>query len=206
MDQAKIGRFIAGRRKEAGLTQAQLAEKLNVTNRAVSKWETGRAMPDASVMLGLCAALAISVNDLLSGEIVSTEQYGKTAEQNLLAMAAQKADADRRLLSLEIFISVLVTIILSAVLLVAAHVPLAGWLRALLIVAGLIPFAIGMAFAIRIEQTAGYYECAKCGYRYVPAYRSVLWAAHINRTRRMRCPRCNEVSWQKKVLRKGQYE
>ena len=202
MDQAKIGRFIAGRRKGAGLTQAQLAEKLNVTTRAVSKWEPGRAMPDASVMLGLCAALAISVNALLSGEVVLTEQYGRTADQNLLELAAQKADADRRLLSLEIFIGVLVTLMLLALVCVAAYLPLAGWLRALLIVAGFIPFALGMAFAIRIEQTAGYYECARCGHRYVPTYRSVLWAAHINRTRRMRCPRCNEVSWQKKVLHK----
>ena len=144
MDQVKIGRFIAGRRKEAGLTQAQLAEKLNVTNRAVSKWETGRAMPDASVMLGLCAALAISVNDLLSGEVVSTEQYGRTADQNLLELAAQKADADRRLLSLEIFIGVLITLMLLALVCVAARLPLAGWLRALIIVACFIPLAIGM--------------------------------------------------------------
>ncbi len=202
MDQAKIGRFIAERRKNVSLTQMQLAEKLNITNRAVSKWETGKAMPDTSLMLDLCNVLKINVNDLLSGEVVSTENCSKKSEQNLLEMVKQKEDSDKRLLSLEIFTGVLVTVILLALIFTASFVPMADWLRILLIVIGIIPFAIGISYAIRIEQTAGYYECAKCGHRYVPTYSSVLWASHINRTRHMRCPKCNEKSWQKKVLSK----
>ena len=73
MDQVKIGKFIAECRKKNMLTQMQLAEKLNITDRAVSKWETGKAMPDTSIMLELCDILGISVNDLLSGEVVSME-------------------------------------------------------------------------------------------------------------------------------------
>ena len=68
MDQEKIGRFIASCRKEKGLTQAQLGEKLGISNRAVSKWETGKSCPDPSVMLELCRILGISANELLSGE------------------------------------------------------------------------------------------------------------------------------------------
>ena len=64
MDQLKIGKFISERRKAKGLTQAQLARMLDVTDRAVSKWETGRSLPDASIMLDLCAILGITVNDL----------------------------------------------------------------------------------------------------------------------------------------------
>lgn len=202
MDQAKIGIFIAERRKEANLTQMQLAEKLNITNRAVSKWETGKAMPDTSLMLDLCKVLKISVNDLLSGEVVSMENYNKKLEKNLLEMVKQKEEADKRLLFLEIFICVLVTAIFLTLIFVAVFVPMADWLRILLIVMGIVPFAIGVSYAIRIEQVAGYYECAKCRHRYVPTYRSVLLAAHINRTRYMRCPKCNEKSWQKKVLSK----
>ena len=71
MDQIKIGRFIQERRKENGLTQLQLAELLGITDRAISKWETGRTLPDSSIMLELCAILKISVNDLLSGEVIS---------------------------------------------------------------------------------------------------------------------------------------
>ncbi len=202
MDQSKIGRFIAERRKSANLTQAQLAEMLNITDRAVSKWETGKTMPDSSIMLELCAILGITVNDLLSGEVVLMDNYNKELESNLIEMVKQKEQADKRLLSLEIFVGVVVSLILFALVFVAAFVQMEDWLRIVLIVIGFIPFSIGIAYAIRIEQTAGYYECAKCGYRYVPAYKNVLMAAHINRTRRMRCPKCNKKSWQKKVLSK----
>ena len=202
MDQAKIGSFIAERRKKANLTQMQLAEKLNITDRAVSKWETGKAMPDSSIMLELCSILEITVNDLLCGEVITMDNYNKELENNLLEMIKQKEQVDKRLLSLEIFIGVVVSVILFALVFVAAFVQMADWLRIILIVIGFIPFAIGIAYAIRIEQTAGYYECAKCGHRYVPTYKSVFMAAHVNRTRHMRCPKCNKKSWQKKVLTK----
>ena len=64
MNQIDTGKFIAGCRKEKGLTQAQLAEKLNITDRAVSKWETGKCMPDSSIMLELCNILGVTVNEL----------------------------------------------------------------------------------------------------------------------------------------------
>ena len=73
MDQIKIGKFISWKRKEQNLTQAQLAEKLGITDRAVSKGETGKSLPDASIMLEMCALLGITVNDLLCGEVVSME-------------------------------------------------------------------------------------------------------------------------------------
>ena len=68
MDQIKIGKFIAECRKNKNMTQAQLAEKVGVTDRAVSKWENGRSMPDSSIMLELCGELGITVNELLCGE------------------------------------------------------------------------------------------------------------------------------------------
>ena len=83
MDQVKIGRFIAERRKIKNLTQAQLAEKLNITDRAVSKWETGKSLPDSSIMLELCDILNITVNDLLCGEVVTMENYNKEMENKL---------------------------------------------------------------------------------------------------------------------------
>lgn len=77
MNQVMIGKFIAKCRKEKELTQAQLAERLGITDRAVSKWETGKSMPDASVMLELCEILGITVNELLSGEKVDENNYGE---------------------------------------------------------------------------------------------------------------------------------
>ena len=98
MDQKKIGNFISTCRKEMELTQVQLAEKLNITNRAVSKWETGKSIPDASIMLDLCQILGITVNELLSGERITTmENYQNKAEENLVEMQEKKAKADRDL-------------------------------------------------------------------------------------------------------------
>ena len=202
MDQQKIGRFIAERRRACDLTQMQLAEKLNITDRAVSKWETGRSLPDSSIMLELCHLLNISVTDLLCGEVVTVNEQEKKLQEQTLELVNQKVAADRRLLSLEIVIGVLASLFLFAMVFVASFVPMADWLRILLIVLGFIPFIIGIGFALKVEQVAGYYECAKCRHRYVPTYSSVLWAMHVNRTRYMKCPHCHKRSWQKKVLTK----
>lgn len=202
MDQVKIGRFIAQRRRQVNLTQMQLAEKLNITDRAVSKWETGKAMPDTSIMLPLCRILNISVNDLLSGEVVTMEHYNQELENHLLEMAKQKEEADKKLLHLEILIGIFSIIILFGFFFVAVFVPMADWLRIVLLVVGFAISMVGICYALKIEQTAGYYECAKCAHRYVPTYKSVFMAAHVNRTRYMRCPACGERSWQKKVLTK----
>lgn len=202
MNQQKIGKFIAQRRKEIGLTQAQLAEKLNITDRAVSKWETGRAMPDTSIMLDLCKELKITVNDLLNGEVVSMDEYKEKTEKLIYEMTKQKEESDRKLLSLEILIGVFSAIILLGFIFVASFVQMADLLRICIILAGFVPFLIGIFYALKIEQTAGYYECKKCGHRYVPTFRQVLWAPHVNRTRRMRCPECGNKSWQKKVITK----
>ncbi len=83
MKQIEVGAFITQCRKEKKLTQAQLAEKLNITDRAVSKWETGKSMPDSSIMLELCEILGITVNELLMGEREKRESYEEKGDENL---------------------------------------------------------------------------------------------------------------------------
>jgi transcriptional regulator with XRE-family HTH domain len=202
MDQIKIGKFIAGRRKEQDLTQAQLADKLAITDRAVSKWETGRSLPDASIMLELCSILNITVNDLLSGEVVTMENYNKELENKLIEMVREKEEADRRLLKLEIILGVIAVLPLIAAVIIASIVPMEEWKGSLLVGLSLLPLLIATPFALKIEQKAGYYECRKCGHRHVPQYGSVFWAMHMGRTRYMKCPKCGKRSWQKKVLSK----
>lgn len=202
MDQIKIGKFIAECRKKNNLTQMQLAEKLNITDRAISKWENGKAMPDSSIMLNLCNELKISVNELLSGEMIEMNNYNEKAEQNLLEMKRQKEETDKRLLAMEIVLGLLSSVLLFVLVFVASFVEMADWLRILLIIIGFVPFIVGILFAIRIEQVAGYYECQKCHHKYIPTYSSVLLSMHVNRTRYMRCPKCNQKSWQKKVISK----
>ena len=201
MDQIKIGKFIQEKRKEKGLTQSDLAEKLNITDRAISKWENGICLPDAGTMPLLCEILGISINDLFSGEKVDMKNNEKKLEENLLEMTKLKENKDKELLTMEIVIGVLSSLILFVLIFVASFVDMPDYVRIILIVTGIIPFAIGISYAIRIEQVAGYYECNECHHKYVPKYISVLFAMHVNRTRYMKCPKCGKKSWQKKVLK-----
>ena len=202
MDQIKIGKFIAERRKLKNLTQAQLAEKLNITDRAVSKWENGRSLPDSSIMLELCELLEITVNDLLSGEVVVMEKYNKELENNLLEIVKEKERADRRLLRIETVMGFVSVALMLALCVFAAYAPIEDWIRIVLIIIGFIPVLVLTPFMIRIEQIAGYYECKKCGHRHIPKYSSVFASMHRGRTRYMKCPKCHERSWQKKVISK----
>ena len=202
MDQIKIGRFIAECRKKNNLTQMQLAEKLNITDRAISKWENGKSMPDSSLMIDLCNELKISVNELLSGEVIQMENYNERLEQNLIDMVKQKEEKDKQLLTLEWVIGYIASITFLVLIFVASYIEMEEWIKILLIAIGFVQFFTGMFFGLKIEQTAGYYECQKCHHKYIPTYSSVLWAMHMGRTRYMKCPKCGKKSWNKKVLTK----
>ncbi|MBQ6067222.1 MAG: helix-turn-helix domain-containing protein [Clostridia bacterium] len=199
MDQIKIGKFIASRRKEQGLTQAALAEKLGISDRAVSKWETGKSLPDSGIMLELCGLLKINVNELLSGERIMVESYDKQAEKNLLEMKRQVEEKNKQLLRIEYVISFPV-VIAGLFMCFAASFVEPVWVRiALIAFALLMILAVGFV-AVGIEQEAGYYECRHCRHRYIPTYRQTTLAMHIGRTRYMKCPECGKWSWQEKVL------
>ena len=202
MNQIKIGKFIAECRKNKKFTQAQLAEKLNITDRAISKWETGNGMPDSSIMLELCKELGINVNELLSGEMIKMEDYDKKAEENLIEMKKQKEEADKRMLKLEYVIGYLSSIIFMVLIFVVSFIEMQTWIRIAFIIFGSITFIVGMHHCLKIEQTAGYYECGKCHHKYVPTYSSVFLSMHFGRTRFMKCPKCGKNSWNKKVISK----
>ncbi len=203
MDQIKIGNFIASLRKEQGLTQAQLAEMLGITDRAVSKWERGRSLPDSSLMLELCEILKINVNELLSGErLDNMDSYNENLEKNLIEMTKQKEESDRKMLRLEWVIGFSSSATFMILIFSASFITMPGWVRVLLISSALLIFAVGMVSALSIEQTAGYYECQHCHHKYVPKFMPVFLAMHMGRTRYMKCPKCKKRSWQKKVINK----
>lgn len=201
MNQEKIGRFIAACRKKQNLTQAALAEQLGITDRAVSKWETGKSLPDSSIMLELCALLSISVNELLKGEKVDMENNPRASEELIFELKEQVEEKTRMLLKLEVFMGVI------AVAAFAVPVFMGALLMnqnstsgTVLIVSGVIILFAFVFVGVWIEQQAGYYKCAECGHHYKPTYRSVVLAPHIGRTRKMRCPKCGKKSYHKKVL------
>lgn len=200
MDQLKIGKYISEKRKEKGLTQAVLADSLGITDRAVSKWERGKGLPDASIMLELCDRLEISVNELLSGEDIDMKDYNKKAEENLLEMKKQNEQYAKAMLKNEWVIGAGSTIIFFGSVIIASYAEMPAWARIVLIGLATVIFIIGITSALRIEQVAGYYECQCCHHKYVPKFSTVFFSMHIGRTRYMRCPKCNKHSWQKKVI------
>ena len=202
MDQEKIGKFIAKLRKEKNMTQMMLAEKLDITDRAVSKWERGLSLPDASIMIELCNILDITVNELLSGQSIRKENYMEKAEKNLIELQKQNEEYAKKLLALEWVIGYGSSIILLVFIFVASFLEMNIIIRIILIVGGLILFLIGASYCLMIEQKAGYYECGKCHHKYVPTYKNVFFAMHIGRTRYLKCPKCNKRSWNKKVISK----
>jgi transcriptional regulator with XRE-family HTH domain len=202
MDQIKIGKFIQEKRKEKGITQSELAEILNITDRAISKWENGKCMPDVGIIQELCKILNITINDLFSGEVVDMKNNEKILEKNLLEMTRLKEEKDKQLLTLEIFIGITSTIILLGSILLVCWLELTKLPATIIITLSSILFAIGMCLALKIEQTAGYYECQNCHHKYIPTYKNVLWAQHMGRTRKLTCPKCNKKTWNKKVLTK----
>ena len=202
MDQIKIGKFISQKRKEKNITQSELSEKLGISDRAISKWENGICLPDIDNMFELCKIFNITINDLFSGEVVDMNDNEKKLEENLLEMVRLKEQRDKELLLLEIFIGVIVSLFMFGCILIASYVNMQDWIRVILIIIGIIPFALGIIYAIRIEQIAGYYECNNCHHKYVPTYMTVLFAMHVNRARKLKCPKCGKKTWQKKVLSK----
>lgn len=200
MNQIKIGKFIACCRKEQGMTQAILAERLGISNRAVSKWETGKSMPDSGLMLDLCKYLNINVNELLSGEHIMDTTYNKHAEQNLIQLKKENEEQAKFLLNIEWGIGYLSSITFIILIFTASFLEMVTFIRILLIVLAVVLLVCGVGMCLFIEQRAGYYECSYCGYRYLPSYKQVLFSMHKGRTRYMKCPHCGKRNWQKKVL------
>ena len=201
MNQVKIGKFIAECRKKENLTQMQLAEKLNITDRAVSKWETGKAMPDTAIMLELCEILGISVNDLLCGEKIDMENKNPKNEQLLLDLSKELENRNQTIwTAMWVIMAVSMIALFGGIFLVAFLVPEGVW--QIVSVLGLcVVFLIPCFYALKLEVSVGAYKCKKCGQEIVPTYSEALWAMHRGFTRHLRCPHCGKRTWCKKVLK-----
>ena len=200
MDQVKIGKFIAACRKKENLTQMQLAEILGITDRAVSKWETGKSLPDSSIMLELCGVLKITVNDLLSGEKISMENNNQNSEQLLLDMAKEVEQRNKTIwTSMWVLMSVSMVALLAGLFLVAFLIPEGIW-QGMAILAICIVFLVPCFYALKLEVSVGAYKCKNCGNEIVPTYKQALNAMHMGTTRHLKCPKCGKRTWCKKVL------
>ena len=202
MNQIKIGRFIAECRKKANLTQMQLAEKLGITDKAVSKWERGVAMPDTSIMLELCDILNINVNELLSGEKIDMENTDQKNEQLVLDMAKELENKNKTIWSsMWAIMIVSMTALIAGIFIAAFLIPEGIW-QFVAILGICILFLIPCLYAVKLEISVGVYKCQNCGHEIVPTYMQALNAMHRGTTRYLKCPKCNKRTWCKKVLKK----
>ena len=199
MDQIKTGRFIAEQRKAHGMTQRQLAEKLSVSDKTVSKWECGNGLPEVSLMLPLCELLSINVNELLSGERLDADSYKQHAEENMMKLIDERKENKRKLI-LEVVV-VMITLLASCTLIMLSGLlEMESWLRVTLIAIGLVVMIGGIGVAAVLEMTAGYFECSKCGAYFVPTKTAYIMGVHTVMRRHLKCPHCGKRNWCRRRL------
>ncbi len=201
MNQEKIGRFIAETRKAKKLTQKQLAEKLCISDKTVSKWECGKGLPEVSLMLPLCSQLDITVNDLLSGERISETDYKKKAEENMMNLVQEAQESKKKIIlsAMSAGIAVLAAVPL---VVVSGMFEMKIWARVLLIAIAVIIMVMGIIIACILDRDAGAFECAECHNRFVPEYTAYIMGPHTITKRKLRCPKCHKSTYCKHVLTK----
>lgn len=192
MNQIRIGKFIAESRKSRNLTQRQLADALSISDKTISKWECGKGFPEVSLMLPLCAALDITVNDLLSGEKVSSTDYQKKAEGNMMNLMKENEE-NRKRMALSIITGVITIIAVCALIVIASFLDLPTIVRIILIAFSVAVAVAGIAAAVMLDIKAGYFECPFCKERFVTSMDKYVKGYHTFTIRRLTCPKCGKT-------------
>ena len=201
MDQIKIGRFISEERKRKGYTQKQLSEKLGISDKTVSKWERGNGFPEVSLLLPLCGELDITVNELLSGERVSEEDYRRKAEENMANLVKEAQESKKKII-LSAMVAGLVLVAATPLFVLAGALEMDVWLRVTLIVIGAVVIGFGIAIACILDRDAGAFECPECGNRFVPEMKEYIMGPHTITKRKLVCPHCGAHKYCRKVMTK----
>lgn len=192
MDQIRIGKFIAESRKSRNLTQRQLADALSISDKTISKWECGKGLPDVSLMLPLCTALDITVNDLLSGERVSATDYQQKAEGNMMNLMKENEE-NRKKMALSIITGVITIIAVCSLIVIASFLDLPVIVRIILVVFSVAVALTGIAAAAMLDIKAGYFECSQCKELFVPSMDEYVKSYHTFTKRRLTCPKCGKT-------------
>lgn len=199
MDQIKIGRFIAQMRKEQSLTQRQLADIIGISDKTVSKWETGNGLPEVSLMMSLCDSLHINANELLSGERLTGSEYQKRAEENIMDLVKEREESKKKVV-LSVIECALTLLAGTTLVLLAGILEMDTWVRILLVVIATTVIAGGIAVAAVLDMSAGSFECGKCGMRFVPTPAAYIAGPHTITKRKLKCPGCGEATYCKRRL------
>ena len=203
MDQVKIGKFLSDERKAKGYTQKQLSELLGISDKTISKWECGNGFPEASLLLPLCNELEITVNELLTGERISQQNYKKKAEENMVNMIREKEENKQKLL-LTTMIGVISTITFVTLLLVVCFYTdvITLPIKMVLMVIAISVFGVGLYVAMWGDRKIGYFKCRNCNELFTPTFMQYNMGIHLLSTRYLKCPHCKTKTWCKKVMTK----
>ena len=203
MDQVKIGKFLSDERKAKGYTQKQLSELLGISDKTISKWECGNGFPEASLLLPLCNELEITVNELLTGERISQQNYKKKAEENMVNMIREKEENKQKLL-LTTMIGVISTITFVTLLLVVCFYTdvITLPIKMVLMVIAISVFGVGLYVAMWGDRKIGYFKCRNCNELFTPTFMQYNMGMHLLSTRYLKCPHCKTKTWCKKVMTK----
>lgn len=203
MDQVKIGKFLSDERKAKGYTQKQLSELLGISDKTISKWECGNGFPEASLLLPLCNELEITVNELLTGERISQQNYKKKAEENMVNMIREKEENKQKIL-LTTMIGVISTITFVTLLLVVCFYTdvIILPIKIVLMVIAISVFGVGLYVAMWGDRKIGYFKCRNCNELFTPIFMQYNMGMHLLSTRYLKCPRCKTRTWCKKVMTK----
>ena len=201
MDQIKIGKFIADERKRKGYTQKQLSGKLEISDKTISKWERGNGFPEVSLLLPLCNELEITVNELLSGERVSEEDYRKKAEENMVNLVREAQESKKKIILSAIVVGLTIIAALPLIM-ISGMLEMENWLRVTIIIIGGVVVFGGIAVACVLDRDAGAFECPECNNRFVPDMKAYVMGPHTITKRKLVCPHCGAHKYCKKVLTK----
>ena len=193
MDQSKIGQFIARTRKSKNLTQRQLADLLSISDKTVSKWETGKGRPDVALLLPLCRALDLTVNDLFTGEKVPAADYQTKAEENMMDLIQENQENKKRMV-LSVICGTITIIAVCSLIIIASYLELPAAVRVLLILLAVATAVAGIGAAAVLDAQAGYYVCPACGAAFVPTLGDYVKGYHTLTRRRLTCPACGKTS------------
>ena len=201
MDQIKIGKFIAEERKAKKYTQRELADKLSISDKTISKWERGNGFPEVSLLLPLCNELEITVNELLSGERLQAMDYKKKAEENMVNLVKEAQESKKKII-MSAMVGVLVIVAAVPLFVVAGMFEMQVWTRVLLMGIGFVIIVMGISIACVLDREAGAFECPECKERFVPNMKSYVMGPHTITKRKLVCPHCGAHKYCKKGLTK----
>ena len=201
MDQIKIGKFIKECRNSKNMTQQELADKLMVSYKTVSKWECGKGLPEVSLMVPLCEILGINVNELLSGCHIEEKEYMKKAEENLVN-SLEERERNKKRMKVVVALGVSSVISILSMFVMIGYLEIKDYLKITFIILGLVLLLIVCISLCFLENDVGYFECKHCNERFKPDIKSYIMAPHSITARRLKCPKCGKVSCCKKRLSK----